>query len=103
MNRIKMLAAALGTAAVGAAAMFSPAASAGSNVAWSVSVGGPGFAVTAGEPGWACSQTASTRPASVAATRGWPCSSSTIGLTRRGLKSSLSSAEVARYTCRLPV
>jgi hypothetical protein len=50
MNRTKMLVAALGTAAVGAAAMFSPAASAGSNVAWSVSVGGPGFAVTAGPP-----------------------------------------------------
>jgi hypothetical protein len=52
MNRIKMLVAALGTAAVGGAAMFSPAASAGSNVSWSVSVGGPGFAVTAGQPAY---------------------------------------------------
>jgi hypothetical protein len=55
MNRTKMpatkvLLAALGTAAVGAAAMFSTAASAGGNVAWSVSVGGPGFAVSAGQP-----------------------------------------------------
>ena len=30
---------------------FAPAASA-SNVAWSVSVGGPGFAVSAGQPGY---------------------------------------------------
>ena len=50
MNRTRMLVAALGTAAVGAAAMFSTAASAGGNVAWSVSVGGPGFAVSAGQP-----------------------------------------------------
>ena len=50
MNRTKMLVAALGTAAVGAAALFSTAASAGGNVAWSVSVGGPGFAVSAGQP-----------------------------------------------------
>ena len=47
-----MLVAALGTAAVGAAAMFSTAASAGGNVAWSVSVGAPGFAVSAGQPGY---------------------------------------------------
>jgi hypothetical protein len=52
MNRTKMLVAALGTAAVGAAAMFSTAASAGGNVAWSVSVGAPGFAVSAGQPGY---------------------------------------------------
>ena len=50
MNRTKMLVAALGTAAVGAAAMFSTAASAGGNVAWNVTVGGPGFAVSAGQP-----------------------------------------------------
>lgn len=50
MNRTKMLVAALGTAAVGAAALFSTAASAGSNVSWSVTVGGPGYAVTAGTP-----------------------------------------------------
>jgi hypothetical protein len=52
MNGSKVLVAALGAAAVGAAAMFSPAANAGGNVAWSVSVGGPGFAVTAGQPRW---------------------------------------------------
>lgn len=52
MNRTRMLVAALGTTLVGAAAMFSTAASAGGNVAWSVSVGGPGFAVTAGQPGF---------------------------------------------------
>jgi len=49
MNRTKMLVAAAGTALVGAAAMFSTAASTG-NVAWSVSVGAPGIAVTAGQP-----------------------------------------------------
>ena len=52
MNRTKMLVAALGTAAVGAAAMYSTAASAGGNVAWSVSIGGPGYAVTAGQPAY---------------------------------------------------
>ena len=57
MNRTKtpaarMLVAALGTAAVGAAALFSTAASAGGNVAWSVSVGAPGFAVSAGQPAY---------------------------------------------------
>ena len=52
MNRTKMLVAALGTAAVGAATMFSTAASAGGNVAWSVSVGAPGFAVSAGQPAY---------------------------------------------------
>jgi hypothetical protein len=41
-----------GTALLGAAALFPSPASAGGNVAWSVSVGGPGFAVTAGEPGY---------------------------------------------------
>jgi hypothetical protein len=51
MNRTKMLVAAAGTALVGAAVMFSTAASAG-NVAWSVSVGAPGIAVTAGQPAY---------------------------------------------------
>ncbi len=41
-----------GTTLLGAAALSPSVASAGSNVAWSVSVGGPGFAVTAGEPGY---------------------------------------------------
>ena len=52
MIRARLIAAA-GTALIGAAALVSSAASAGGNVAWSVSVGGPGFAVTAGEPGYA--------------------------------------------------
>ena len=52
MNRTRMLVAALGTALVGAAAMFSTAASAGGNVGWSVSIGAPGFAVTAGQPAY---------------------------------------------------
>ena len=52
MTRTRLIATA-GTALIGAAALFSSAASAGGNVAWSVSVGGPGFAVTAGEPGYA--------------------------------------------------
>jgi hypothetical protein len=56
MNRTKMpgsklLMTAVGTAAIGAAALLSTPASAGGNVGWSVSVGGPGFAVTAGQPG----------------------------------------------------
>ena len=38
-------------AAVCAALAFAPAATAG-NVAWNVSVGGPGFAVSAGQPGY---------------------------------------------------
>ena len=52
MIRTRLIAAA-GTALIGAAALVSSTASAGGNVAWSVSVGGPGFAVTAGEPGYA--------------------------------------------------
>ena len=52
MIRTRLFATA-GTALIGAAALFSSVASAGGNVAWSVSVGGPGFAVTAGEPGYA--------------------------------------------------
>ena len=31
-------------------AMFAPAASAGGNVAWSVSIGAPGFGIVAGQP-----------------------------------------------------
>lgn len=51
MIRTRVFAAAA-TALIGAAALFPSVASAGGNVAWSVSVGGPGFAVTAGEPGF---------------------------------------------------
>lgn len=50
MKRTRMLVAAVGTALVGAAALFSTAASAGGNVGWSVSIGAPGIAVTAGQP-----------------------------------------------------
>lgn len=50
MNRRLLAAAVLGPALF-AAAVFAPAASAG-NVAWSVAVGVPGFAVTAGRPGF---------------------------------------------------
>ena len=50
MNRRLLAAAVLGPALF-AAAVCAPAASAG-NVAWSVSVGVPGFAVTAGGPGY---------------------------------------------------
>ncbi|MCC6194109.1 MAG: hypothetical protein IT518_06525 [Burkholderiales bacterium] len=49
-KRSHLLAAAAVTALVGAATLFSTAASAGGNVAWSVSIGGPGFAVSAGQP-----------------------------------------------------
>jgi hypothetical protein len=49
IKRSKMLVA-VGAALVGATALFSTAASAGGNVAWSVSIGGPGFAVSAGQP-----------------------------------------------------
>jgi hypothetical protein len=38
-------------AALAATTFFVPAASAG-NVAWSVSIGGPGIAITAGQPGY---------------------------------------------------
>lgn len=51
MIRTRVFAAAA-TALIGAAALFSSVASAGGNVAWNVSIGGPGFAVTAGEPGY---------------------------------------------------
>jgi hypothetical protein len=49
MKRFIVTAAA--AALVAGAVAFAPTASA-SNVAWSVSVGGPGFAVTAGQPYW---------------------------------------------------
>jgi hypothetical protein len=50
MSRRLVLAAALAvTTAAGIA--FAPAATAG-NVAWNVSLGGPGYAVTFGQPGW---------------------------------------------------
>jgi hypothetical protein len=52
MNRTRILTAAAGTTLIGAAALFSSVASAGNNVAWSVSVGGPGFTVSAGEPAY---------------------------------------------------
>lgn len=52
MIRTKILAAALGTALAGAAAVLPSTATAGGNVAWNVSVGGPGFAVSAGQPGY---------------------------------------------------
>jgi hypothetical protein len=50
MNRTRILTAAIGTTLIGAAALFSTAASAGNNVGWSVSIGAPGFAVSAGQP-----------------------------------------------------
>lgn len=43
---------AIGTMLVGAAALFPSAAAAGGGVGWSVAFVGPGFAVTAGEPGY---------------------------------------------------
>lgn len=49
-NRI-VTALAAGGALLAASAALAPLAHAG-NVAWGVSVGGPGFAVTAGQPGW---------------------------------------------------
>ena len=39
------------TASLAAGVAFAPGASA-NNVAWGVSVGGPGFAVSAGQPGY---------------------------------------------------
>ena len=50
MNRTRIFTAAVGATLIGAATLFSSAASAGNNVAWSVSIGGPGFAVSAGQP-----------------------------------------------------
>ena len=49
MSHRKLFAAAVGTALIGATLLAAPVASAG-NVGWSVSIGGPGYAVTAGEP-----------------------------------------------------
>jgi hypothetical protein len=49
MKSTRVVPAVLGTLLVGAAAAFAPAASAG-NVGWSVSVGVPGVAISAGEP-----------------------------------------------------
>ncbi len=51
MKSTRVIPALLGTLAVGAAAAFAPAASA-NNVGWSVSVGVPGIAITAGEPAY---------------------------------------------------
>ena len=51
MNHRKIFAAAAASALIGATALFAPAASAG-DVAWSVSFGGPGFGITAGEPAY---------------------------------------------------
>jgi hypothetical protein len=48
-RRLIIAAAVAATAAIGT--VIAPAAAAG-NVAWSVSIGGPGFAVAAGQPGW---------------------------------------------------
>ena len=50
MNRTRILTAAVGAALIGAVALFSSAASAGNNVGWSVSIGAPGFAISAGQP-----------------------------------------------------
>jgi hypothetical protein len=50
MNRRTAIAIAL-SGALFATAAFVPAAQAG-NVAWGVSIGGPGFAVSAGQPGY---------------------------------------------------
>jgi hypothetical protein len=52
MNRTRKLVTAVAATLVGGAALFSTAASAGGNVGWSVSVGAPGIAVTAGAPAY---------------------------------------------------
>jgi hypothetical protein len=52
MNRTRIFTAAVGATLIGAATLFSTVASAGNNVAWSVSIGGPGFAVAAGQPAY---------------------------------------------------
>ena len=51
-NRRNALTAVVATAALSAAALFAPAASAGSDVAWSLSFGGPGYAVNVGQPAY---------------------------------------------------
>lgn len=50
MKSTRILNAAIGTLLVATAAAFAPAASANGNVGWSVSIGVPGLAVTAGQP-----------------------------------------------------
>lgn len=49
-NRRALFSTVLGTAALGAAALFAPAASAGSDIAWSLSIGGPGYGLNVGQP-----------------------------------------------------
>jgi hypothetical protein len=49
MKRTSFLTAVIGTALIGVAALFSSVSSAG-NAGWSVSIRGPGFAVSAGQP-----------------------------------------------------
>ena len=51
MKRRTLIRFAVCSTLLAAAAAFVPAAFAG-NVAWGVSVGGPGFTVVAGQPGW---------------------------------------------------
>ncbi len=51
MKHRKIFATAAASAAIGAAALLAPAASAG-NVGWSVSIGGSGFGIVAGEPAY---------------------------------------------------
>jgi len=50
MNRSRILSTTVATMLIGGTALFSSLAAAGNNVAWNVSIGGPGFAVTAGQP-----------------------------------------------------
>jgi len=52
MNRSKSLIAVAGAMLVGATALLPSIAEAGGNVGWSVSIGGPGFAVSAGQPAY---------------------------------------------------
>ncbi|MFO1324952.1 MAG: hypothetical protein U1F15_12935 [Burkholderiales bacterium] len=52
MFSTRILTATAATLVVGGAALFSGVAAAGGNVGWSVSIGGPGFAVSAGEPAY---------------------------------------------------
>ncbi len=49
----RILVSTLGTLCIGSAALFANAATAGGNVGWSVSIGGPGFVVNAGQPAFA--------------------------------------------------
>jgi len=52
MNRTRILTAVIGTTLIGAGALFSSVASAGGNVGWSVSIGGPGYVVSAVQPAY---------------------------------------------------